>query len=282
MNLVYKYLPPRRIDILRKCQIRFTSPAAFNDPFESLPVMMEYKAQQLRAIEEKEGKTFREGTEEETRYYRNAVINLEAENTPTFFGTFYGLQCFSKVKDSLLMWSHYADAHRGFVIGFDADNGFFAPGYLSVEGLKAVGYSTGRYVLPERGFSDIANNKEEMAKAIAKLCFTKSIKWAYEKEMRLLAPANEANDNFYPLPSDAIREVILGIRITENDRKEIADLLKAKYSHATLLQAKVNPEQFALDFIPYADYVAEQGRLSVVISEYKRLANQNLSGGKHG
>src|SRR6185369_11649875 len=34
---VYKYLHPDRIDVLRNTLIRFTQPAALNDPFEVIP-----------------------------------------------------------------------------------------------------------------------------------------------------------------------------------------------------------------------------------------------------
>jgi hypothetical protein len=35
-----------------------------------------------------------------------------------------GILCLSRVGDSLLMWSHYADQYAGAVIEFDGDNGF--------------------------------------------------------------------------------------------------------------------------------------------------------------
>jgi hypothetical protein len=36
--IVYKYLAPDRIDVLAGNLIRFTQPAALNDPFESNPI----------------------------------------------------------------------------------------------------------------------------------------------------------------------------------------------------------------------------------------------------
>jgi len=36
---IFKYLSPKRIDVLKKQQIRFTQPKYFNDPFEHLPNM---------------------------------------------------------------------------------------------------------------------------------------------------------------------------------------------------------------------------------------------------
>lgn len=37
--IVYKYLRPERIDVLKNSLIRFTQPAALNDPFESLWIL---------------------------------------------------------------------------------------------------------------------------------------------------------------------------------------------------------------------------------------------------
>ena len=37
--LLYKYVHPDRIDILKNFQLRFSSPAALNDPFEMKPVI---------------------------------------------------------------------------------------------------------------------------------------------------------------------------------------------------------------------------------------------------
>ena len=32
--ILYKYLPPERIDVIQNCKIRFTQYGDFNDPFE--------------------------------------------------------------------------------------------------------------------------------------------------------------------------------------------------------------------------------------------------------
>ena len=42
-ELVYKYVAPERLDILEKGLIRFTQPAALNDPFESTPNLQDVR-----------------------------------------------------------------------------------------------------------------------------------------------------------------------------------------------------------------------------------------------
>src|SRR6266568_3737553 len=39
--ILYKYLQPARVDILKHRRIRFTQPGAFNDPFEFRPKIRE-------------------------------------------------------------------------------------------------------------------------------------------------------------------------------------------------------------------------------------------------
>ena len=47
---------------------------------------------------------------------------------------------------------------------------------------------------------------------------------------------------------EEIGEIILGCRISEEDRTEILCLLKANFPHANVTQAKKNPTLFKLDF----------------------------------
>src|ERR1035441_3397334 len=42
-------------------------------------------------------------------------------------GLYYGIICFTERPDSLLMWGHYTDGHRGFVVEFDPEHELFSP-----------------------------------------------------------------------------------------------------------------------------------------------------------
>src|SRR6266446_5545165 len=58
----------------------------------------------------------------------------------------FGMICFSKQWHNPLLWSHYADKHRGMCLGFDVDD----------RGLKAVNY------VEERSDLKLPPNKESM------------------------------------------------------------------------------------------------------------------------
>ncbi|WP_206744512.1 DUF2971 domain-containing protein, partial [Salinivibrio sp. ML290] len=86
---IYKYMPLRK-DFFDNLFIRGTQKYALNDPFELRPSSeLEYKKLADHA------------------YFEFAIISL------------------SETNNNLLMWSHYADQHKGIVIELDAKHGLF-------------------------------------------------------------------------------------------------------------------------------------------------------------
>lgn len=71
------------------------------------------------------------------------------------------------------MWSHYADCHRGFVIGFDSRNSFFSPNNnRGKDGLKKVVYSDNRPTFPKHSLEYASS--QEINKINTEIFFTKS------------------------------------------------------------------------------------------------------------
>ena len=89
--ILYKYCSPERADIIERKRIRFTVPRKLNDPFEMIVQTNDLDPGILKA-------TFEEA----------AIL------------------CMSEDWDTILMWSHYADSHKGFVLGLDTSSPFFA------------------------------------------------------------------------------------------------------------------------------------------------------------
>ena len=79
-----------------------------------------------------------------------------------------GILCFSSVPDSMLMWSHYADAHRGIVLE------------LEVSGLQEVVYSEP----PTIGevAASLRNPTWGMPSDNSMFYLRKRQDWSYEKE----------------------------------------------------------------------------------------------------
>jgi hypothetical protein len=113
-----------------------------------------------------------------------------------------GLLCFSRDWYSPVLWSHYADKHRGICLGFDLRDDLAEP----------VKYVDQRLPTPTLVELTKAGVHESF---IRELLRTKYIHWAYEREVRVflrLDPSTlERGLFFYPFSNDLrLSEVILG------------------------------------------------------------------------
>jgi len=54
-----------------------------------------------------------------TVYSDHEISQLALENTEKVAIGKYGVLCFSRRWNNILMWSHYADGHKGICLGFD-------------------------------------------------------------------------------------------------------------------------------------------------------------------
>ncbi len=147
---------------------------------------------------------------------------------------------FSKKKDDILMWSHYADEHKGMVIGFDAS-------YFNC--LWEIQYQDQRVLIPLTSMLNPINRKKTAEMIIR----TKYTTWKYEKEWRQIIPTSMVNSNgdiltrrFEP---DAVKSIILGYKVDNVQEAQIISL-QAKYPNCETIQhAKLSKQNFALEFV---------------------------------
>ena len=254
---VYKYVTPERVDVLINGRVRFTQAAALNDPFETHPCLTllreSFEESARKLVDSVKGRfdanSIVAGRIMIPKKVRDSVAEFQhglAEDYPMF--------CVTRKGNNLLMWSHYADSHRGFVIGFDSDNPFFhreKPRALTP--LDEVRYSNKRPVMPPFEGSTPENVHEIVF-------LTKSEDWAYEEELRMFAQPGAANDigkdnrglNIYlfDLPPEVFVEIIFGLLMSPNVKHEIAAIVKDRYPHIELYETKLSETDFDLDVVP--------------------------------
>lgn len=263
--ILYKYLQSSRLDVLRNMQIRFTQPGDFNDPFEFRPRIREIASD--KAVQKFLGENFERLVDEELAKYgaiagpmansglkeallgqKSALMELIRQLEPSaiqeltpaldsLLNLNVGILCLSEVRDSLLMWGHYAENHQGFVVGFDAESSFFAKRRSPTDEfgfLRRVDYSPHR---PEVTLTDTSSNVWFQ---------TKSEQWAYEKEWRIVRVLAEADKRVdrppYPIclfgfDPDSVREIIVGMRASPSLEAEIR-AVASQFSNVSLLRAK--------------------------------------------
>ena len=265
--IVYKYVHPSRTTILEAGLIRFTQSPALNDPFETTPNM--------HRLEE----SFREyGVRivEETSYesvldyinHRSRVRERVKEHIRNFLTTNqnkYAILSLSKTNNNLLMWAHYCDSHRGFVLGFDSTHAFFQTRRVRAFGvLTEVRYSDERPVMPAPDKWDGSQAQIEQVVGAADLAelffYTKSRDWAYEQELRMVANPNIADHYIegpdgqsiflFKFPPDCLTEIVFGIRMQDDLKRHLTRVIKQQYPHVKVFQAKLNQERFDLDITP--------------------------------
>jgi hypothetical protein len=256
--IIYKYVTPERIDVLRNGHVRFTQAAALNDPFETHPCLTllkeSFEERARKLVDSVQGRF-----DANSIVARRIMIPKKVRDGVAKFqrdlAEEYPMLSLTRKRNNLLMWSHYADSHRGFVSGLDSDNPFFhREKPRTMTPLAEVRYSNKRPVMPP--FDDITpENVHEL------VFLTKSEHWAYEEELRMFAQPRTANAvetdsrgfNVYlfDLPTEVVVEIILGLLMLTNVKHEIAAIVEDRYPHIELFETTLNETDFDLDILPY-------------------------------
>lgn len=253
----YEKAECNRIKTLHDGEIWMSLPSSFNDPLDcQLKIsneigMSTFNEERLKkatmALYENYGESglrslflsediiisIREWADGSDVFARNkpSFINLMEEKVKGF-----GIQCFSELVDSQLMWSHYADSHKGFCIEYDYSPMGLAAGNKSDFAMSPAIYTS---LLPEFSLSEVIFSPEEV---IPKFYTTKSDYWSYEREYRLIYFACSAegasSGQRVNLPQGlSVRSIIAGMNIDSNrygDLKEVAHYLGASFEKMEL------------------------------------------------
>jgi hypothetical protein len=279
--LLYKYFRPYKKgtingtiveDLLARLLVRFTQPSQFNDPFDCRPRIKGYEnphyineilqkeAAQCRntrhfdtlSVEQRERAEglIRDALKQKAEEHSLNPGKLEEELLTSMnrrLSETIGIICLSERPDSVLMWSHYADQHRGFAVGFDTDTDFFAKRHYEppeIGELRKVTYSTSRptVVVPTTDASPDVD-----------MFFTKNCEWTYEREWRMLRllkdghPQPKAGIYLFPIPSDSICELIFGSRAAELQEESLKPTLQIIHSNPVLRNIRIRKADLSRD-----------------------------------
>ena len=160
---------------------------------------------------------------------------------------------FSTLPNNALMWTHYADQHRGFCLGFD-------PGLIRERRPRIMDCVLPWHVVYTDGnpFYSILNNPlnieafssdHAMLFGLIQMALTrKSTAWSYEKEFRFVRMVDGCG--FVKFDPSAVVEIVLGCNMSEYDRKTLLNLLKApEWSHVWLREVIKSPTSFTFRIV---------------------------------
>ena len=233
-DILYKYVPLNRVDILKNRQIRFTSHVDLNDPFECQFA--------IEPIEREREAALKDGHLAE---WAEAQVWLDGLKR-------LGILSLAESPDNLLMWAHYCQDHTGFVIGFDARHPWFDEGrayyiepyvgkqHLGLDGLQPIEYA-----------DDLPNAGRNIPIGAF---VTKSKEWSYEQEVRKFRHLNEASHvtgsvHLFKFPKDLLREVILGCKAAPELRNQIRCLKQGSLPNLVLKEARRDRRSYSLRIV---------------------------------
>ena len=174
MRRIYYFTPQKyALDNLKEKHLKVSRFSKCNDPFEIAAVNL-----------------------------KNETLRCEYLRWLDWMGKKNGMLCFCRTWRNPVMWSHYADNHKGVCYGFDVHPEKF----IDV-----------RYV-SERLYPNLTNENflSYVGEAqMTELFATKFIHWSYEEEVRLLIEFSEdvsdCQFQFHPFSAGMkLKEVILG------------------------------------------------------------------------
>lgn len=255
-NTIYKYRNwsnDLHKNILTKGEVYLSAPKYFNDPFDfRIPknfMLLDSQEKKERYVDEgiqkHKSDLLRDGLDlkrerelhlkrlENLEHYQQEHELIESDAADKH----YGILSLSARWDSILMWSHYGDFHKGFNVGYNEEK-------MRESGL----FMRGGPISYSEEFPQIDPFSEHSMETSIKQTHYKSKEWDYEQEYRLTKlffpnPASETN-RVITIPFVYIDEMNLGISISEKDREEIVEI--AIKNNIKVYQTKKIPFKFGL------------------------------------
>lgn len=211
-------------DSIQNNYIWFSSPLQFNDPFDC-QIFADYFPFEIE--------DFNILQPYYDNYYQDVILKSFTAN---------GVACFSESKDEILMWSHYADYHRGICLEFefpDMPENLFS---LCKQVRYCVDY-------PKLDFSDFLEpGQDNTVNFINRMILTKSKSWEYEKEWRMVLPGY--GDKKVNFPPHLLKAVYLGCNISKRNKNKLLKILNDRSVLPELYQCKKSTNAFSLEYLP--------------------------------
>ena len=147
----------------------------------------------------------------------------------------YAINCFSEVNDSILMWSHYANAHKGICIEYSPCEELGGICFELVEGLSQIHDPVLNRLLGivkvnyQMNMPLEYNRLKDDSKKLIEFLRTKHSDWKYEKEWRILLVQEQLRRNPIIIKRKQITGIIFGLLIDDSYKKKYLDICNKEF-----------------------------------------------------
>ena len=213
---MFKYYKISDISLVEKIigsnpTIKFSQASNFNDPFEfkfNFKINPNSKINKINYFKTNPNHTLNDFETWKNGINDNFIWYLEQEIRKVAFQT-YRLTCFSRSNENNLMWSHYADNHKGICIEYSDD----LLQYFKSSNIF-LGSGNVQYSIHPASIS-ISEDIVTMAK---KIFFKKQSEWRYEKEFRIIL---NSSTEYFEINPKFIKSVTIGSKCSYDVSSEI-------------------------------------------------------------
>lgn len=155
--------------------------------------------------------------------------------------------CFTTDNRNILMWAHYANAHKGVCLEFQ---NLCCENIDLGTAMEKITYSDKYPVMNIKDFFTTLKENDDLWVDVARSMYLRKFDaWAYEDEYRLLNPTGE--HTFVPFSSENLTGIIFGCRMDDKDKESIIAELPVVYKpFIKFYEARENLKKYQLDILP--------------------------------
>ena len=246
---LFKYYSPSSIgDSIDRNTLKWELPCDENDPFEALAGGWDEEA-----ISHEIGS----GQVQDKAFLDALFKSRNLQNTISHVVAFVS---FAEEGNNILMWSHYADKHKGACIEFET-----SVIEKEIDKLEHVEYAVEecgkreRIPLPHDSLGDFS---AEFQHRVRRFLSHKAKEWAYEKEWRLIVPPmarcmfslrlDNGNRSILVsrIPKGAIKKLIFGYNMPVSTRLALAKGILVNHPKCEFAEAVPDKDRFELHIEP--------------------------------
>ena len=253
------------IRLLVTGHLYLATPSSLNDPFES-----EFEFEKMEVLPD---------IDFLKKIFLNKKVEVNKINQDNFYPYLkellkdrqedeYGITCFSEVKDDILMWSYYADSHRGICLEFDKDkivkSGVIRAIDLKLENIKPLSEVPKVKIIEDE--NGLSFEEEDIS-------LWKFPHWSNEKEIRLHGNLSNYRNikngkvkRTIPFDKESLTGVYLGERISVEDEVLLAHLVNKHrdLQHIKWYKAKKDLQKSVMQFDNYIVKIVESIEVNIV------------------
>lgn len=234
-------------DIILEGKVWASCPQNFNDPYECLPSFQKCRnrSQNDAYLEEACARNRRQLNRRLKRCAGSKIAHyrLTQKDREEFEERWrqslrkLGVVCFSGDPNNILMWSHYANNHRGLALEvlLDEDDAR----------LFEVEYTSDRIVCP------LFRKEEGRLHEIRDVLKRKFHDWRYEREYRLLHDIqemrNRGNGELAQIPKQSIKKILLGAKASPALEDSLRKMLSDNELNIPIIKVKLDPLKYRVN-----------------------------------